>query len=158
MALQVVLLLEDFCVSRLFFIFYILIFWGQNAYWMAWQFFERSIFIFYLFFCSLYYSGDSGEISHRCQALEELQLTSYCLFYGPFMKLVCVCVCWTRVGQWVSVAGCGSELWAFACFLCVSWWGRGVNPATPWGRRRIGQTRWTSHCTSRKKITIRCSQ
>lgn len=84
------------------------------------SFLKDQFSFFYLFFCSLYYSGDSGEISHRCQALEELQLTSYCLFYGPFMKLVCVCVCWTRVGQWVSVAGCGSELWVFACFLCVS--------------------------------------
>lgn len=35
-----------------------------------------------------------------------------------FVKLVCACVCWTRVGQWVTVAGCGSQLWAFACF-CV---------------------------------------
>lgn len=33
-----------------------------------------------------------------------------------FIKLVCACVCWTRVGQWVTVAGCGLELWAFACF------------------------------------------
>ncbi len=35
-----------------------------------------------------------------------------------FPLCICACVCWTRVGQWVSVAGCGSELWASACF-CV---------------------------------------
>lgn len=34
--------------------------------------------------------------------------------------------------------------------VCVPWWGRGVSHATPWGRRRIGQTRWKSVCTSRK--------
>lgn len=65
-----------------------------------------------------------------------------------FVKLVCAFVYWTRVGQWVTVAGCGSELWAFACF-CVSWGGRGVSHSTPWGRRRIGQTRWKSVCISR---------
>lgn len=41
----------------------------------------------------------------------------------------------------------------FSCVcmcVCVPWWGRGVSHATPWGRRRIGQTRWKSVCTSRK--------
>lgn len=76
-------------------------------------YFERKIF----FICPNY-SGVSGDILYWCHALKELHLTSYCLFYGPLMKRVCACVCWTRVGQWVTVAGCGSELWAFACF-CV---------------------------------------
>jgi len=38
------------------------------------------------------------------------------VFLWAFIKLAAACVCWTRVGQWVTVAGCGSELWAFACF------------------------------------------
>lgn len=42
-----------------------------------------------------------------------------CLLWA-FVKLDCACVCWTRVGQWVTVARCGSELWSFLrVFVCV---------------------------------------
>lgn len=42
--------------------------------------------------------------------MQNLGVAYYSLLH---IELVCESV---RVGQWVTVAGCGSELWTFVCF------------------------------------------
>lgn len=60
----------------------------------------------------------SGNILCWCHALKELHLTSHCLFYGPFVKLVCFAGRELASGSLWQVAGQSCGL--FACFfVCV---------------------------------------
>lgn len=93
-------------------------------------------------------SWGCGRGSYWCHALKELHLTSFCLFYGPFLKNLLLCVC-LLVERWL-VGHCGRlqvRAVDFSVLLCAPWWGGGVSFATPWGRRRLGQTKWRSDCT-----------
>lgn len=81
--------------------------------------------------------------------VERVTLNFLLSLLWAFTKLVCACVWWTGVGQWVTVAGCGSELWAFwRVFMCVLIRQRG-QPCNPM-RAPTHRTNEGIVCTSRK--------
>lgn len=81
--------------------------------------------------------------------VERVTLNFLLSLLWAFVKLDCACVCWTRVDQWVTVARCGSELWAFLrVFLCVLIRQRG-QPSSPM-RAPTHRTNEGIVCASRK--------
>lgn len=160
MALQVVLLLEDFCVSRLYFIFYILFFLVKmHIEWLGSVLKDQFSFFICLFFFTLLFWRQWRNLTQ----VPSVGRVTINFLLSVLWALYEACLCMCLLDESWPVGQCGRlrirAMGFCVFFVCVLMRQRG-QPCNPMRAptHRTNKVDVSLHIQKKKKITIRCSQ